>query len=208
MSGYQVFGICGSLRAGSYNRWLLAAAKELVPAGMEISIYSELRDLPHYDGDLDTRATRPAVAEELRRLVGGADGLLIATPEYSTSIPGVLKNALDWVGSDLRDESMPLRGKAVALTGASPGPFGSVRAQHALRSVLHSTGSVVVARPEVAVYACQGRFDESGELTDSGTEQLLGELLRSLMQIIDRQRGEHALVSAASASDQKGITDE
>lgn len=208
MADYRVLGICGSLRANSYNRRLLAAAEKLAPAGMEIAVYSELRDLPHYDGDLDTPQMRPAQAERLRRLVTEADGLLIVTPEYSGSAPGVLKNALDWVGSNLPDEPMPLEGKAVALTGASPGAFGSIRAQHGLRLALHSTDSDVVARPEVAVFACHGRFSEAGELIDGGTEQLLTELLGSLMHTIDRQRDERVLVTTAGASEQKGISDE
>jgi chromate reductase len=164
---------------------------------MEISVYSGLRELPPYDGSLDTPANRPAEAEELRRLIEEADGLLIVTPEYNCSVPGVLKNALDWVGAVLPGEAIPLEGKPIAITGASPSAFGSVRAQHALRLMLHSTNSSVVARPELAVHSCHQRFDAEGRLTDEGTEQLLAELLASLAENIEGRRAASELLSAA-----------
>jgi len=202
MNPYRVLGICGSLRAESYNAALLRAAIAAAPEGMEIEAYDELRDLPHYDGDLDAPEHRPAPAAALRRRVEEADGVLLVTPEYNCSMPGVLKNALDWLGTEGGPgERMPLTGKPVAITGASPGAFGAVRAQHAIRAVLFSTGSDVVTRPELAVHNCHQRFDGEGRLVDEMTVSLLGGLLRSLADRIDRQRAdENELMTIAGAS--------
>jgi len=198
MSSHHVLGICGSLRSGSFNAALLRAAVEQAPAGMTIEISDALRELPPYDGDLDTPERRPAAVADFRHKVEQADGLLLVTPEYSHSIPGVLKNALDWVSAEL-PEGLPLRRKPVAITGSSPSAFGSVRAQQTLRQVLFSTHSDVVLRPEVAVFGAYQRFDEQGRLTDETTAGLLHDLLRALAETIDRQRGHHEIAALAGA---------
>lgn len=198
MTPYRVLGICGSLRAASYNAALLRAAVEAAPASMEIEVYGGLRELAPYDGDLDTPERRPAAVADFRRKVEEADGLLLVTPEYSHTIPGVLKNALDWVSAEL-SEGLPLRRKAVAITGASPSAFGSVRAQQTLRQVLFSTHSDVVLRPEVVVFGAYQRFDDEGRLTDATTAGLLHDLLRALAETIGRQRGHHEIAALASA---------
>ncbi|MFE6053999.1 NADPH-dependent FMN reductase [Kitasatospora sp. NPDC056446] len=189
MSASKVFAISGSLRADSHNTALLRAARKLDPAGMEIEIYDGLREIPPYDYDLDHPGVRPAVVEELRRKVLEADGLLIATPEFNYSIPGVLKNALDWLSTDWsKTEGLPLHRKPTAIMGAAPTNFGSVRAQLALRQVFVWTDSDVVVKPELVAFRSHERFDEQGELTDEGTAGILKALLTALQGKIDAAR--------------------
>lgn len=175
----QVLAIPGSLRKGSFNRSLLQAAKELAPPGMSIEIYSGLREIPPYDDDVHESGD-PAVVRALKASVAAADGLLIATPEYNYSMPGVLKNAIDWVS---RPEN-PMDGKPTAIIGASPGNFGSVRAQMALRQSFLFTNNKVMSRPELLVFGANKRFSESGELTDRDTRKLLQEFLEAFNQWI------------------------
>ena len=162
----HVIGIAGSLRAGSFNRALLAAAVELAPQGMVIEV-ADLRPIPFYDGDVEVAGVPPAVAE-LKARVRGAGALLIATPEYNYSVPGVLKNALDWLS---RGSDSALAGKPAAMMGASPGGFGTVRAQLALRQV---------QRPELQVAKAAEKFDAHGRLTDEGVRRSLAALLLAL----------------------------
>lgn len=179
----SVLAISGSLRAGSLNSLLLDAAAELAPAELGIDVYSGLRDIPHYDGDLDT-AEPPAAVADLRARIAAADALLIATPEYNYGTPGVLKNALDWASTP--PQSSVLRGKPVALMGASPSPFGTVRSQLALRQLFLWTGSPVVTKPEVCVFGAHERFDAGGTLVDEGTAALVSDLLTALQAEIRR----------------------
>jgi chromate reductase len=181
MSEIRILGISGSLRAQSHNTALLRAAQKYAPGGVSVEIYDELRDIPPYDLDLDTPHHRPQAVRALRERVTAADGLLIATPEYNYSIPGVLKNAIDWVSTDWTGtEGLPLLRKPVAILGASPTNFGSVRAQLALRQVFVWTDSDVIAKPEVIVFRAHERFDEGGNLTDDTTIGLLQNLLDAL----------------------------
>src|SRR5690349_23707561 len=129
----RILGISGSLRRGSHNTGLLQAAADSVPPGVELEIFEGIRDLPPYDADLDNELAHPEVAR-LRQAISLADGVLIATPEYNGSIPGVLKNALDWASRPFPENS--LRGKPVAVIGASTGLFGAVWAQAETRKVL------------------------------------------------------------------------
>ena len=133
--------ISGSLRAGSYNTALARAARELVPAGVEIELYDGLETLPPFDADADG-ATEPAAVRNLRRLIEAADAVLFVTPEYNGSIPGVLKNAVDWASRPHRDAA--LSGKTVAVAGASPGQYGAMWAQQDLRRVLGIAGARVI----------------------------------------------------------------
>lgn len=173
----SLLAISGSLRAGSFNSQLIDAARELAPAGMAIEVYHGLGAIPLYNGDLDTEVP-PAPVADLRARIAAADGLLISTPEYNYGIPGTLKNALDWASTPPR--SSVLRGKPVALMGASPSPFGTVRAQLALRQVFLWTGSPVVAKPEVYVFTAHERFDADGRLADPGTANLVSGLLAAM----------------------------
>ncbi|MEU6603157.1 NADPH-dependent FMN reductase [Streptomyces flaveolus] len=182
-----ILAISGSLRANSLNTALLAAAQKHAPTGVRVELYEGLTDLPPFNDDLDTPQTVPASVTELRSLIGDADGLLIATPEYNYSVPGVLKNALDWASRP--NPGAVLDGKDVAITGASPGNFGTSRAQMALRQIFLATRSNVVVSPETLVFAAHQRFDEGGNLIDDGTVSLLRSTLEVLRAQILRNRG-------------------
>ncbi|KQX10698.1 FMN reductase [Streptomyces sp. Root431] len=180
-----ILAISGSLRADSHNTQLLRAAQKF-NTGQDIEIYEGLREIPPYDQDLDTPELRPAAVNELRRRVLEADGLLIATPEFNYSIPGVLKNALDWLSTDwTRTEGLPLNRKPTAILGAAPTNFGTVRAQLALRQVFVWTDSDVVVKPEIHVFRSHERFDAEGNLTDEVTIELLQLLLNNLQSKVD-----------------------
>jgi chromate reductase len=173
----KIFGISGSLRAGSLNSALLRAAAALAPDGMKIDVYAGLRALPPYDQDLDT-ADPPGPVADLRARIRAADGVLIATPEYNYGVPGVLKNAIDWASRPAA--TSPLKRKPIAIMGAAPGAFGSVRAQLSLRQTLLWTDSDVVTKPELMVFQARERFDQHGELVDGQVRELLGTLLTAL----------------------------
>ena len=185
----KILGISGSLRTGSLNSALLRAAVELAPDGMKIDQYGGLRDLPHYDQDLDTDDP-PTTVAELRARMRAADGVLIATPEYNYGVPGVLKNAIDWASRPVA--TSPLKRKPVAVMGAAPGAFGAVRAQLSLRQTLLWTDSDVVSKPELMVFQARERFDVAGTLTDPQARELLRALLRALGDLITRARAASA----------------
>lgn len=190
VSDFKVLAISGSLRADSHNTALLRAAQKFA-SGLDIEIYDGLREIPAYDMDLDTPDTRPAVVADLRRRINEADGLLIATPEFNYSIPGVLKNAIDWASTDwTKTEGLPLLHKPVAIMGAAPTNFGSVRAQLALRQVFVWTESDVVVKPEVIAFRSHERFDADGNLIDDTTVELLRGLLGALTKKIERAKAE------------------
>lgn len=173
----RVLGIAGSLRARSYNRALLGTACTLVPAGMEITIAGGIGELPLYNDDLDP-ATVPAVAA-LRRRVVDADAVLMAVPEYNTSIAAPLKNALDWLSRPRL--SSPLYGKPVGMFGASQGPGGTVRAHTAMREALYYLNARVQPPPELLVAFVQHKVDEHGVLHDDATREALRQHLASLL---------------------------
>jgi chromate reductase, NAD(P)H dehydrogenase (quinone) len=137
----RILGISGSLRSGSLNTRLLHAAGKLLPAGVALELFDALREVPPYDLDFDLEPADPAVAR-LRVAIAQADGVLISTPEFNGSIPGVLKNALDWASRPFPDNC--LRGKPVAVIGASSGLFGAVWAQDTTRKVLEIVGADVI----------------------------------------------------------------
>ncbi|MGW6389585.1 NADPH-dependent FMN reductase [Streptomyces sp. NPDC055103] len=186
-----VLAISGSIRAASHNTRLLHAARKF-NTGQEIEIYEGLRDIPPYDQDLDNPELRPAVVNDLRRRVLEADGLLIATPEFNYSVPGVLKNALDWLSTGSATEAVPLLRKPTAILGAAPTNFGTVRAQLALRQVFVWTDTDVVVKPEVQVFRSHERFDAEGNLTDEATIELVQGLLTSLQVKIDAAKASRA----------------
>jgi len=176
----RVLGISGSLRADSYNTQLLHAAREVLPEGIELEFYDGLRELPPYDQDVEDEGA-PAPVQDLRDRIGAADALLIATPEYNGSLPGVLKNAIDWA-SRPRDAT-PLANKPVAVIGASTGAFGGVWAQADTRKVLGIAGARVV-EGDVAVGHAQEKF-VGGRLADPELRAQLGELMRQLAQQVE-----------------------
>lgn len=181
----SILGIVGSLRRESFNRRLIAAAVEVASSEIEIAVYERLAEVPPYNADIDGTES-PEVVTDLRERIREADGLLIATPEYNYSIPGVLKNAIDWASRPVA--ASVLRHKPVAAMGAAPGNFGTVRAQLALRQCWLWTESIPVMKPEVHVFRAAERFDENGKLTDVVTRDLVAELLRALQTLILERR--------------------
>jgi chromate reductase len=179
-----ILGVSGSLRSGSLNTRLLEAAVERAPTGMTVEVYEGLGELPHYNADLDGECPPPEVVA-LRERIRRVDGVLIATPEYNYSIPGVLKNAIDWASRPSATSS--LRHKPVASMGAATGNFGTVRAQLALRQMWVWIDAVPVVKPELHVFRAASRFDESGRLTDEATGEQLVALLEALRTTIRSQ---------------------
>jgi chromate reductase, NAD(P)H dehydrogenase (quinone) len=178
-----VLGISGSLRRGSYNTAALRAAVELAPAGMTVEPF-DLRPIPLYDEDVRQQGLPPAV-EALRGRIRACDALLLATPEYNYSIPGVLKNAIDWAS---RPPEQPFDGKPLAIMGASPGRFGTTRAQHHLRQCFVSLNALILNRPEVMIAGAREAFDGEGRLVDDKAREMVARLLSALADFVRRQR--------------------
>jgi chromate reductase len=177
----KVLAISGSLRSGSYNTTLLRAAAEVAPEDVEVVLYDGLKAIPPYDEEDDTDIA-PAAVADFRDAIAGADAILFATPEYNGSIPGVLKNALDWASRPFATNA--LRNKPVTVVGASTGGFGAVWAQADLRRVLKTIGARVVGE-EVPVPAVHTRTDEAGRLADAETEERLREVLDALAEAVE-----------------------
>jgi chromate reductase len=179
----RVAGVCGSLRAGSLNGGLLRAAAELVPAEMEIVIYTGLGDIPPYNDDVFTKGDPEPVAD-LKTFIGGADALLIITPEYNYGVPGVLKNAIDWA-SRPAGKSV-LNRKPAAIMGCSPGLGGTIRAQHGLRQSFVFTDTQVMAQPEIKIPSAAPLFDDSAKLIDENTREHVKKFLEAFAVWIGR----------------------
>ena len=175
----RVLGISGSLRAASLNTALIRAAATMLPPEAELVIYDGLALLPPYSEETDVEPA-PVSVERFRQAVVGADAVLISTPEYNGSLPGQLKNALDW-GSRPRGAA-PFEGKSVAVVGASPSLFGAVWAQADTRRILGIMGAMVVER-ELPVPQAQDRFDVDGRLNDAEIASALEEIMRDLLPI-------------------------
>lgn len=173
----MILAVAGSLREGSFNRLLLKAAVECAPPGMTIRFYDDMGSVPLFNEDLEraTGGTGPEVVVRLRHFVAEASGLLIATPEYNQSAPGVLKNVIDWLSRPGPEEV--LAGKPVAVIGASGGRWGTCLAQAAVRQALYATESVVLPRPALYVREAERVFDPRGHLVDVATQKQLQEVL-------------------------------
>jgi chromate reductase len=174
----KVLGIVGSLRSDSYNAMMMRAAAELAPAGVELEVFDGLRDVPAFDEDLED-AGSPAV-DALKAAIAGADAVLFATPEYNGSIPGQLKNALDWVSRPF--EHNPLRNKPVAVLSASTGMFGGVWASAELRRVAGLIGARVVDR-DTPVGLAAGAFDDAGRLTSPEAVEAVEATVADLVEL-------------------------
>jgi chromate reductase len=172
----KVLGIVGSLRKESYNRKLMLAAQELVPESIELEI-AGIADIPLFNEDV-LEAGPPEAVVKLKEKIAGAHALLIATPEYNWSIPGPLKNAIDWVSRPMA--TTPLQGKPLALMGATTGPWGTIRAQLNWRQVFAYTNTYVLPQPQVFVNLCESKFDAEGKLTDEATRKQVSALLAAL----------------------------
>jgi len=173
----RVLGISGSLRRDSFNSGLLRAAADLLPPGAELEVFDELKAIPPYDADDDVEPA-PAAVAALRDAIADADAVLVATPEYNASIPGVLKNALDWASRPFPHNS--LRDQPVAVVGASTGIFGAVWAQAELRKVLNHTGAHVIDE-ELPVGSAAAAFTEDDRLRDPELGHRLDELVAALV---------------------------
>ena len=179
-----VLGIAGSLRRQSYNRGLIAAAREIAPDGMAIET-ADLTPIPLYNADVEAQGDPPPVAA-LKSQIAAADALLIATPEYNHLLSGVLKNAIDWASRPVAETA--LRHKPVAIMGASGGLAGTARAQLALRQVLTAIGCYVLPGPQVLVPSARERFDAEGRLTDDRVREQIRALLDALREWVNRLR--------------------
>jgi chromate reductase len=174
----HIFGIAGSLRAGSYNMALLRAASEALPSGVTLEI-GDIRDIPLYNADVQAQGDPPAVAR-LKEQIEEADAFLIATPEYNYSIPGVLKNALDWASRP--PKTCCLRRKPIGIMGCSGGESGTMRSQLALRQMFVFTDSYAMLQPELRVPKAGACFDEAGNLIDEQLRERLGLFLNALVE--------------------------
>jgi NAD(P)H-dependent FMN reductase len=172
----RIIGIAGSLRRTSFNAALLRAAAELAPAGTEVEIAS-IAGIPLYDGDLESERGVPDSVAALKDRIARADGLLLATPEYNNSMPGVLKNAIDWLSRPPRDIPRVFGGKAVAIMGATPGMGGTRLAQSAWLPVLRTLGTRAWSGKQLYVAGAAQAFDAEGRLVDERVRGLLAEFV-------------------------------
>jgi chromate reductase len=172
----KILGFAGSLRKASYNKALLRAAVELAPKDVEIEVF-DLDGIPPFNQDFERQL--PEKVKEFKAKIKAADAVLIATPEYNYSIPGVLKNAIDWASRPYSDSAFD--GKPVAIMGASIGMLGTARAQYHLRQCFVFLNMYPLNKPEVMVAYAPQKFDENGRLTDEETRKYVAMLLQSLV---------------------------
>lgn len=179
MNNAKIIGLIGSLRKGSFNRMLMEATKQLAPQGVMVEI-AEIGNLPLFNQDFE--ANYPKEAQELKDKIRAADSVIIATPEYNRSIPGVLKNALDWTSRPYGQSVWP--GKPVAVMGASGGPIGTALAQAHLKQILLYLDANVLGQPEFFLGGAPGKFDKDGKLIDEATKQHIAKLFEVLARKI------------------------
>lgn len=183
----RLIGLSGSLRRGSFNTALLGAAAPLMPEGAALAIET-IRGIPLYDGDVEAAEGIPARVAELKDAIAAADGLLLATPEYNNSIPGVFKNAIDWLSRPPADIARVFGGKPVALIGASPGGFGTILAQNAWLPVLRTLGADFWGQGRLLVSRAPTVFAEDGTLADLKIAGQLGTFVQGFTDFV-RSRG-------------------
>lgn len=178
---FKIVGISGSLRKNSTNTRALEAVQKLQPSGFDLEIV-DISDVPLFNADLHALG-EPASVVALKAKIEQADAVLIASPEYNFSVPGVLKNALDWVS---RPPVTPLSEKPVAIIGVSPGPVGTARMQYHLRQILVFMNTFTLNKPEIFINHSGQKFNEQGELVDQPTQTLLREQLIALKALAER----------------------
>src|SRR5438132_1660152 len=179
-----VLTICGSLRKASFNAMTQRALPSLAPAGMTLTPSPPFADFPIYNADVQNTSGFPAPVVALADAIRAADGVIFCTPEYNFSIPGGLKNAIDWVS---RLQNQPFAGKPVALQSVSPGPVGGARVQYDLRKSMMFLDAFTLNKPEIFIGNCASKFDEkTGELKDEVTRGLLKQQLASFATFIAR----------------------
>jgi NAD(P)H-dependent FMN reductase len=182
-----ILGISGSLRAQSFNTALLRAAQALVPAGVALEL-ATLHGIPLYDGDLEQREGSPPAVAEMKKRVIAADGLLLATPEYNNGIPGVFKNAIDWLSRPPADLAGVFGNRPVAVIGASPGGFGTLSSQTAWLPVLRLLGTRYWSGGRHMVARANKVFDADGQLIDDTVKKQLNDFLTGFASFVAESR--------------------
>lgn len=183
---FKLVGFSGSLRRLSYNRGLLHAATEVLPAGVTLDIVP-IDDIPLYNADIESADGIPPAVTRLKDAIAGADGLLLATPEYNNGIPGVAKNVIDWASRPPADAARIFSGKPVAIMGASPGGFGTILSQDAWLSVLRTLGTRPWFEGRLMVSRAGDLFDDQGRLTDDKTRQRLREFIAGFVSCLEKE---------------------
>lgn len=183
-----IIGLSGSLRRGSYNSAVLRAAAALMPPDSRLKIES-IAGIPLYDGDQESAHGIPDVVSRLKDAIAAADGLLVASPEYNNGIPGVAKNAFDWLSRPAGDVPRVFHGRPVALTGASPGGFGTILAQNAWLPVFRALGCDFWSGGRLLVSHAASVIDANGEVTDARTREALENFLAGFVAHVRRRQG-------------------
>jgi chromate reductase len=183
----NIICICGSLRSSSYNRMVMKALPGLAPPDMSIKEAPSFAEFPLYNADIQNSTGFPAAVRTLADAIRAADGVVFCTPEYNFSLPGGLKNAIDWV-SRLQDQ--PFAGKPIAIQSASPGPLGGGRVQYDLRRAMVFLDALTLNKPEIFVGNCDSKIDEkTGELKDDTTRNLIKQQLEAFAKFVERHGG-------------------
>jgi chromate reductase, NAD(P)H dehydrogenase (quinone) len=181
----KIVGISGSLRKGSFNSALLRAASSAMPGGAQLEIGS-IAGIPLYDGDVEASQGIPAAVQTLKAKILESQGVLLVTPEYNNSIPGVMKNAIDWLSRPPADIAKVFGGRPFAVMGASPGGFGTILSQNAWLPVLRTLGTHTWFGPKLMVSRAGSVFDESGALTDEAIRGQLAKFLAGFISFIQK----------------------
>ena len=184
----KLIGLSGSLRRASFNSALLRAAAEATPQGAEITI-ATIRGIPLYDGDVEVAEGIPEPVSALKEAIIASDGLFLVTPEYNNSIPGVFKNAIDWLSRPATDIKRVFGGRPVALLGASPGGGGTILSQNAWLPVLHTLGAELWSEGRLLVSRANSAFDDQGKLSDEKVRAQLKSFVEGFVQFTRAARG-------------------
>ncbi len=182
----KIIGFSGSLRAGSFNTFALKAAQEVAPDGVEIEIY-DIAGFPPFNQDDD--GNPPQIVTDLKAAIRAVDAVIFSSPEYNYSIPGHLKNVIDWASRPYGDSAWD--GKPALIMGASPGAIGTARMQYHLRQVMVFLNMHPLNKPEIMIGTCAEKFDADGELTDEKTREFLKQAVEALVHWTRRLRSEN-----------------